>query len=173
MHETDSELEELQALLDVSLAGSTAHLRSIVKPGERTIPARQLTEVLTGMCTLALSTVTARGEPRIGGVDGHFLHGKWIFGTSTTAAKAVHLRTRPAVSAAHMRGESLGVFTHGAARILNPPDAPADPGWPETLAYLTTHYGESPTNWGDVAYYRLDPHWMIVYTFDPKDITPA
>lgn len=50
MRETQDELKELQALLDASLSRSTSHLRSI-------------TLVLTGMCTLALSTVTAKGEP--------------------------------------------------------------------------------------------------------------
>ncbi|MGW2199998.1 hypothetical protein ACWCSH_47705, partial [Streptosporangium sp. NPDC001682] len=66
MRETPEELKELQALLDASLSRSTSHLRSIIN-GERTLTAEQLTQVLTGMCTLALSTVTAKGEPRISG----------------------------------------------------------------------------------------------------------
>jgi hypothetical protein len=53
------------------------------------------------MCTLAISTVTARCEPRISAIDGHFLHGRWIFGTDRSAAKAQHLDARPAVSVAH------------------------------------------------------------------------
>ena len=77
MRETKEELEALQTLLDGSLSRSTAHLRSIINE-ERTLTAEQLTRVLTGMCTLALSTVTAKGEPRISGADGHFLHGKWL-----------------------------------------------------------------------------------------------
>lgn len=121
MRETREDLEELQALLDASLARSTSHLRSIINT-ESTLTAEQLTGVLTGMCTLALSTVTAKGEPRISGVDGHFLHGKWHFGTARGAAKARHLTARPAASAAHMRGEDLGVFTHGTVEILNPQD---------------------------------------------------
>ncbi|GAA1506039.1 hypothetical protein GCM10009677_43100 [Sphaerisporangium rubeum] len=172
MFETEAELDRLQALLDASLASSTAHLRSIITPGERTIPARRLTEILNGMCTLALSTVTASGEPRISGVDGHFLHGKWIFGTSATAAKARHLRARPAVSAAYLRGEEIGVFTHGTAHLLNPEDGPADPTWDEVKAHLIAHYGESPTGWGDVVYYRLEPHWMVVYAGDPDKVAP-
>ncbi|MFI9366310.1 hypothetical protein ACIG5E_35450 [Kitasatospora sp. NPDC053057] len=60
MHETPGELHRLQALLDTSLARSTAHLRSIID-SERALTAEQLTRVLTGMCTLALSTVTAKG----------------------------------------------------------------------------------------------------------------
>src|SRR5689334_19402312 len=111
MRETSEELNALQSLLDASLSRSTAHLRSII--GERTLTAEQLTQVLTGMCTLALSTVTAQCEPRVSGVDGHFLHGKWYFGTARTAAKARNLAARPAASVAHMRGEDLGVFTHG------------------------------------------------------------
>jgi hypothetical protein len=74
VRETPEELNELQALLDASLSHSTDHLRSIVT--EHTLTAEQLTQILVDMCTLALSTVTAKGEPRISGVDGHFLHGK-------------------------------------------------------------------------------------------------
>jgi hypothetical protein len=54
------------------------------------------------------------GEPRINGVDGHFLHGKWYFGTARSTAKACHIAARRAASVAHMRREDLGVFTHVA-----------------------------------------------------------
>ncbi|MFJ3636559.1 pyridoxamine 5'-phosphate oxidase family protein [Streptomyces sp. NPDC090085] len=164
MRETPEELDELQALLDASLSRSTDHLRSIV--AERTVTAEQLTRILAGMCTLALSTVTAKGEPRISGVDGHFLHGRWYFGTARGAAKARHLAARPAASVAHMRGEDLGVFTHGTVEILNPEaDEPAA-DWPDLLAYLKDFYGDH-SDWDkDVIYYRLRPHWMTVYAPD-------
>ncbi|HLU75731.1 MAG TPA: pyridoxamine 5'-phosphate oxidase family protein, partial [Nonomuraea sp.] len=163
MRETPEELKELQALLDASLARSTSHLRSIIS-AERTLTADQLTGVLTGMCTLALSTVTARGEPRISAVDGHFLHGKWHFGTARGAAKAHHLAARPAASAAHLRGEELGVFTHGTVEILNPEDGPPAADWPDLLAYLKDFYGGDAFDWEkEVVYYRLHPHWMTVY----------
>ncbi|MDD1061464.1 pyridoxamine 5'-phosphate oxidase family protein [Streptomyces cocklensis] len=169
MRETPEEMRELQALLDASLSRSTAHLRSIVTT-ERTLTAEQLTATLTGMCTLALSTVTAKGEPRISGVDGHFLHGRWHFGTARTAAKARHLAARPAASAAHMRGESLGVFTHGTAEPLNPLDAAPSPDWPDLLAYLKDFYGADAFDWTtEVVYYRLDPQWMTVYAAEPAE----
>ncbi|GAA0937348.1 pyridoxamine 5'-phosphate oxidase family protein [Nonomuraea longicatena] len=162
MHETPQELQELQALLENSLSRSTSHLRSIVT--ENTLTAERLTRILTGMCTLALSTVTAKGEPRISGADGHFLHGKWHFGTARTAAKARHLAARPAASVAHMRGEDLGVFTHGTVEILNPEDADPAPDWPDLLAHLKDFYGHDPFDWdNEVVYYRLRPHWMTVY----------
>lgn len=171
MRETPEELARLQALLDSSLSGSTAHLRSIV--AEHTATAAQLTGILTGMCTLALSTVTAKGEPRISGADGHFLHGAWHFGTARTAAKARHLAARPAASAAHMRGEDLGVFTHGTVEILNPLDGDPSPDWPDLLAYFQDFYGATAFDWdNDVVYYRLRPQWMTVYAPDLKKLLP-
>ncbi|GGS76170.1 hypothetical protein GCM10010156_38670 [Planobispora rosea] len=173
MHETPEELGELQALLDSSLSRSTSHLRSIINR-ERTLTAEQLTRVLTGMCTLALSTVTAKGEPRISGADGHFLHGKWHFGTARDAAKARHLAARPAVSAAHMRGEDLGVFTHGTVEILNPRDGDPAADWPGLLAYFKGFYGDDAFDWdNDVVYYRLHPHWMTVYAPDGATLTAS
>jgi len=168
-YETESELDQLQTLLDTSLAGSTTHLQSIIVPGQNTFTARELVSVITSMCTLAIATVTAKGEPRISGIDGHFWHGRWIFGTARRAAKARHLAARPGVSVAHLRGEEFGVFTHGKAEILHPDDGSEHPDWPEILRYLTKHYGESSWDWGDVVYYRLNPHWMVTYG-DPKKL---
>ncbi|QBI56015.1 pyridoxamine 5'-phosphate oxidase family protein [Streptomonospora litoralis] len=176
MYETTTELAELQHLLDSSVERASAHLRSIYLGGERpsTLTAAQLTGALTGMCTLSVSTVTARGEPRISGIDGHFLHGRWIVGTDRSAAKARHLAARPGISAAHMRGEALGVFTHGTAVPISPPDA-ADPeaqGWPAVLEHLTAHYGDSPVNWDgvNVVYYRIEPQWMTAYCPEPEKL---
>ncbi len=170
MHETAAELDALDALLERSLSGSTEHLRSIIRPGEHSLTARQLVQVLTGMCVLALSTVTANGEPRVSAVDGHFLNGCWIFSTSRSAAKARQLARRPAASAAHLRGEQLGVFTHGTAEVLNPLAGPADPHWDSIHEHLTNHYGVSPLTWGDVVCYRLRPHWMVGYAAQPETL---
>ncbi|MEV0351132.1 pyridoxamine 5'-phosphate oxidase family protein [Nonomuraea sp. NPDC050680] len=171
MRETPEDLKELQVLLDASLSLSTSHLRSIITT-ERTLTAEQLAGVLTGMCPLALSTVTAKGEPRISGVDGHFLHGKWHFGTARKAAKARHLAARPAVSAAHMRGEDLGVFTHGTVEILNPFGGEPAADWPDLLAYFKDFYGDDFFDWdNEVVYYRLHPHWMSAYAPDVAKVT--
>lgn len=173
MHETEADLDALDVLLDRSLSGSTEHLRSIIRPGERTLGARQLAEILTGMRVLALSTVTANCEPRVSAIDGHFLYGCWVFGTSRSAAKARHLERRPAASAAHLQGEELGVFTHGIAEVLNPAGRPADPQWESIHEHLTSHYGGSPLSWGDVVYYRLRPHWMVAYAAHPQALLPS
>jgi hypothetical protein len=168
MYETEAELDRLQELLDSSLGGSTEHLRSIITPGERTLTARQLTVVCAGMCTLALSTVTARCEPRVSAVDGHLLHGSWVFSTDRSAAKARHLAARPAASVAYLKGEEVGVFAHGRAEPLNPVGGPDDPEWPAVLEHMTAHYGVSPLTWGDVVYYRLVGHWMVAFAGNPE-----
>lgn len=169
MYETEAELQDMQTLLDASLARSTAHLRSIVT-GERSLTAEQLARVLTGMCVLVLSTVTAKGEPRVSAVDGHLLHGRWVFGTARGAAKARHLSARPAASAAHLRGEELGVFVHGVAEELNPVDGPPAADWPEILRHLKGFYGDDGFDWSEVVYYRLQPSWMTVYANRPDEV---
>lgn len=167
MYETPTELEELQRLLDASLRGSTEHLRSIIQP-DRSLSAAQLVTVLTGMHTLTVATVTASGEPRISAVDGHFLHGRWVFTTSASAAKARHLRARPAVSVAHVDGERIGVFTHGRFELV-----PAEhPDRSAIEDHLVEHYGSSPSGFADdIIYGRVRPHWMVTFASDPAAVT--
>ena len=159
MLETTTELDSLQHLLDASHAGGTSHLRSIVS-GDHVMTAREMVSALDGMRVLSLATVTARGEPRVSAVDGHFLHGVWTFGTDGRAAKARHLAARPAISAAYVAGERIGVFCHGQAVQLSPDDE----GWQEVIEHWSTHYGSDPTTWGDdVRMFRVEPHWMVAY----------
>jgi Pyridoxamine 5'-phosphate oxidase len=168
MFETPDELAELQALLDASLPRSTQHLRNIVTPN-RTLTAEQLVTILTGMRTLAVATVTAKGEPRISGADGHFLHGRWNFSTSERAAKVTHLRKRPGVSASHILGDDLGVFCHGTVEFLDRDH----PDFDALHDHLTAHYGSDPDSWQEdpIAYMRIQPSWMVGYAHDPAGIT--
>src|SRR3954468_4549237 len=131
MLETPDDLAALQALLDASHARSTEHLRSIINDN-RTLTAPEIAGLLTGMKVISVATVTARGEPRISAMDGHFLNGTWTFSTNRTSAKARHLARRPAVSVAHVDGEALAVFSHGhvvelAGGGLDPGGAPLAP----------------------------------------------
>ncbi len=164
MEETAAELDSLQDLLTRSLAGSTEHLRSIVDP-RHSLTAEQLTRALSGMRTLSVATVTAGGEPRISAADGHFLHARFVFTTAGGAAKARQLRARPAVSVAHVAGDDLGVFVHGAAEFL----AAEHPDFAGVEDHLVRHYGSSPSSWGpDIVYLRVRPHWMVGYAAHPE-----
>lgn len=166
MLETPDEIAALQGLLDASHASSTDHLRSIIND-DRRLSARDLVALLTGMKVVAVATVTARGEPRISALDGHFLHGTWTFGTSGTAAKARHMQSRPAVSVAHVDNEELAVFSHGRVERMRE----SDPDWEETIGHWTAHYGSSPLEWSDDAHmYRFRPHWMVGYAWKRREL---
>ena len=166
MLETPAEVAALQRLLDSSYATSTPHLRGIIND-DRRLTAQDLVTLLTGMKVLSVATVTARGEPRISALDGHFLHATWTFSTSTDAAKAKHLRVRPAVSVAHIDNEALAVFSHGRVEVISPDD----PDWAETIEHWTAHYGSSPLSWGDeIRMYRYRPHWMVGYAANKSEL---
>jgi len=162
MRDTPEEVSELQALLDRSIGRSTEHLRNIITD-ERRLDAEELVRELTGMRTLNLATVTRKGEPRISAVDGHFLHARWVFTTAGSAAKARHLKVRPAASISYVDGERIGVFSHGEVEFLTP----EHPDFEEIEAHLVAHYGSSPSSWADdIVYARLQPAWMVGYAFD-------
>lgn len=168
MLETEHDLVVLQTVLDASYAGASEHLRSIIRD-DRSLRAGEIAALMTGMRTLSLATVTSRSEPRVSAVDGHFLHGAWVFTTSATSPKVRQLTARPAVSAAHLEGESLAVFTHGDAHRITE----NDPWYDETLHHLTDHYDSSPLSWGDTAMYRLRPAWMVGYASDRARVLAA
>ncbi|TDD62128.1 pyridoxamine 5'-phosphate oxidase family protein [Kribbella antibiotica] len=167
MKESAEEVSELQALLDASIGRSTAHLQAIITD-ERQLSAADLVQLLTGMRVLNLATVTKGGEPRISAVDGHFLHARWVFTTAGSAAKARHLKARPAASLSYVDGERLGVFSHGEVEFLTP----EHPDFAEIEAHLVAHYGSSPSTWAeDIAYCRFQPSWMVGYAFDKAAVT--
>jgi len=172
MHETPDDLAELQRLLDRSFARAGSHLLSIFDQSRR-LDAAQLSDILTGVCVLNLATVTAKGEPRVGPVDGHFHRGRWYFGSSPDSVRFMHIRARPAVSAAHTVGEQLAVVVHGAATIIDvlSPDQDA------FRAQLMETYGRNPAfgtylqkhgmdweDWfGGALYARIDAEKMFTF----------
>src|ERR1700754_2750706 len=112
MLETPEELDNLQQLLDRSMAGAGEHLRGIIT-GERRLPAADLAGRLQGMRLLTVATVTADGRPLAGPVDGYFLHGSFWFSSARDSVRMRHLAARPAVSATPLPGEELAVTVHG------------------------------------------------------------
>ena len=105
MRETAAELAELQLLLDASYAAAGPHLLRIHTP-ERRLDARRLAAELTGMRLLSLATVTATGSPRVGPVDGIFLHGAFHFGSAPDSARARHQAGHPSRACPELPGLS-------------------------------------------------------------------
>ena len=135
MLETPEELDNLQQLLDRSMAGAGEHLRGILT-GERRLPAAQLAGRLLGMRLLAVATVTADGRPLAGPVDGYFLHGTFWFSSGRNSVRMRHLAARSAVSATHLPGEELAVTVHGHAELFEL----SDPARAELRQAMLDHY---------------------------------
>ncbi|MEZ5171815.1 MAG: pyridoxamine 5'-phosphate oxidase family protein [Acidimicrobiia bacterium] len=164
MHETPEELATLQQLLDGSFSRSSDHLLSIMEP-QRRLAAERLVAELPCPAVLDIATVTARGEPRVSAVDGHFLHGRWHFSTAPEAPKVRHLAARPATSAAYTPRDGYGVFCHGRAVLLEGPEAEA------LIQHLSGCYGVDPDEeWGEIAAFRIDPHWMTAFAMTDAEM---
>jgi nitroimidazol reductase NimA-like FMN-containing flavoprotein (pyridoxamine 5'-phosphate oxidase superfamily) len=118
MEETAEDLAAMQRLIEESHAAAGSHMRTIFEERRR-LSAEQVAAELTGMQILALSTVTAGGEPRVAPVDGHLYRGRFHFGSGHDSLRMRNLRSRPAVSAAVIRGEELCVIVHGQAVELD------------------------------------------------------
>jgi hypothetical protein len=156
VHETADDLAALQRLLDASHAGAGRHLREIFND-ERRIPATELPALLPGVQVLNLATVTASGEPRVAPVDGLFYRARFWFGSAHDSARFRHLRRRPAVSAAHTRGEELAVIVHGSAVETGLDGHPF-------RDYCYEVYGETWDEFGPgAAYACIEPRAMFTF----------
>lgn len=169
MHETSDDLVALQELLDRTYEIGGDHLREVITP-ERRVGASDLVERLTGMCLLALATVTADGRPLVGPVDGIFYRGHWYFGSSPDSVRFRHIRKRPAVSATHLPGEELSVTVHGHAEMIDV-GSPEHAGFHRALLDVyVARYGpewETFLDSGPV-YARIDADRLITFAM-PRD----
>jgi uncharacterized pyridoxamine 5'-phosphate oxidase family protein len=155
--------DELQQLLDVSFESASEHLVSIMTP-ERRLTAERLVRELPCPAVLNLATVTARGEPRVSAVDGHFIDGHWYFTTAIDSPKAQHLLARPAVSASFTPRDGFGVFCHGRAVLVDGAE----------LRMLSAHfaevYGVPPESMGDIAGFRIDADWLVGFAMTDEEM---
>ena len=167
MHETPADLEALQDLLDRSYERAGPHLRRIITP-ERRLTAEQVADRLTGMCLLALATVTADGRPIVGPVDGIFYRGAFHFGSSPDSVRFRHIGARPQVSATHLPGEELAVTVHGRASTVDVSRG-SDYGFREALLEVyVPRYGPEWEEFLDkgALYARIDAERMFTFHMD-------
>jgi hypothetical protein len=162
VHETEADLAALERLIDRSYAAAGPHLLAIHTP-ERRLRAEQVAERLTGMCLLALATVTSDGRPIVGPVDGIFYRGAFHFGSSADSLRLRHIHARPQVSATHVPGEHLAVTVHGRAF---PVDHRADAGFRRAL--LDVYVPRYGTEWerfldSGPVYARIEAERMFAF----------
>ena len=166
MHETPDDLARLQELLDRSYDAAGPHLRRIITP-ERRLRAEEVSERLTGMCLLALATVTSDGRPIVGPVDGIFFRGAFHFGSSPDSVRFRHIRQRPQVSATHLPGEELAVTVHGRAVTV---DVSSGPFREAILEVYAPRYGEGYEEFIDSGpvYARIEPDRMFTFHMEAE-----
>jgi general stress protein 26 len=164
MFETAAELTALDELLGQSFDRAGDHLTSIIS-SDRRLSGADLARYLVGVRHLVVATVTEDAEPRCSAVDGLFIHGHFWFSTSAHSFKAHHLERRPALSAAHVVGDDVGIFVHGKARVVNGGPGEAD----QIRHYWSDVYGASPEDWvsdpSDARYIEIVPSSMYSYAF--------
>jgi len=166
MLETPEELDNLQHLLDRSMAGAGEHLSGIIT-GERRLSAAQLAGRLQGMRLLTVATVTADGRPLAGPVDGYFLHGTFWFSSGRNSVRMRHLAARPAVSATHLPGEELAVTVHGRAELLELRDPAAAELRQAMLDWYVPRQGPEFESWLDAldaVAARIEPAKMFTFS---------
>ena len=163
MHETSQDIVRLQRLLDESYEKAGQHLRSIITPGRR-LNAHQVCDELQGMTLLSLATVTARCEPIVSPVDGIFYKGLLWFGSAENSVRFRHLRARPRVSAAHTRGEELGVTVHGIAHEIDKASGKYD-SFRDCLREVYGPQWDSWGHWDSAPFAWIEPRVMFAVTF--------
>src|SRR5947207_7201276 len=124
MRETPEDIERLQALLDNSIERAGTFLSRSFQMPEHSLTAQELVDCWQDIQTVALATVTMRGEPRIAPIGSLLYRGEIYIPTVATAARTRHIMKRPAVSLTLFRKNKSAIIVHGSAAMIptDPPD---------------------------------------------------
>ena len=159
MKETAEDSARLEALLTRSIELAGPFLRSSFEMPAHSLAARQLIAYLQGVQTVALATVTARGEPRVAPIGAIFYRGQFYIPTVADAVRTKHIARRPAVSLTHFVDDGLAIIVHGKAAIVRQDD----PEFAPVEAVQRASRGTSVREWGEGVYLRVDAH--VIYTY--------
>ncbi len=167
MRETQEDIERLQALLDSSIERAGAFLRRSFQMPEHSLSAQELIDCWQDVQTVALATVTSRGEPRIAPIGSLLYRGDIYIPTVATAARTRHIMKRPAVSLTLFRENELAIIVHGHATIVSPDHA--DFETLENLLYAATQ--TKAGEWGEGVYLRIQAE--AIYTYNRLPHRPS
>jgi pyridoxine/pyridoxamine 5'-phosphate oxidase len=159
MQETPQDHEWLDALLTRSMERAGAFLRASFEMPQKSLSAAQVIAHLQGSRTVALATVTAKGEPRVAPIAAHFYRGRFCIPTVATSARAKHILQRPAVSLTYFEGTTLAILVHGVASLI----APAHPDFAILEELQAASGASSVLTWGEGVYLRVEPEAMYTY----------
>lgn len=136
MHETATQLADLQSLLDESVASAGPHLRAAFGR-DRWLSARALVAALPGIFELHLAVVAGDGAPLVAPLDAVLFEGRIWVGLPAASLRARLLRRDPRVSASYTEGE-LALIVHGT--LVEPsPEAAAAYGAHARALYIDAY----------------------------------
>ena len=159
MHETPQDVAELDELLQRSIEQAGPFLRSSFEMPEKSLTAAQLCRALDGIQTVAIATVTARGEPRVAPIGAFLYRGHFYIPTTMESARVRHVRRRPGVSLTRFDGIDFAIIVHGDAVVLGEEDSEF-----ATLERIQRELtGSTVLDWGTGAFIRVDA--SACYTF--------
>jgi len=165
VHETPEDLERLQALIDRGIERAGAFLRDAFQMPDHSLSAAQLVRYLTGLQTVALATVTRRGDPRVAPIGALFYRAQFWIPTVMTAARTRHIQRHLAVSLTHFDGVDLAIIVHGQARLATP-DTPAFATL-EDMQRANSTDGTTVRDWGDGVYLQIEADALYTFARDP------
>ena len=160
MRETPEDNERLQALLDHSIERAGVFLRRSFQMPEHSLTAQELIDCWQDVQTVALATITTKGEPRIAPIGSLLYRGEIYIPTVATAARTRHIMKRPAVSLTLFRENGLAIIVHGYAAIISPDHS--DFETLENLLYTSTNTRAG--EWGEGVYLRIQAE--VIYTYN-------
>jgi N-acetylglutamate synthase-like GNAT family acetyltransferase len=163
MRETQEDIESLQALLDHSIERAGAFLQRSFQMPEHSLTAQELIDCWQDMQTVALATVTIRGEPRIAPIGSLLCRSEIYLPTVATAARTRHVMKRPAVSLTFFRENELAIIVHGEAAIISP--GHKDFETLENILYARTHTRAG--EWGEGVYPHIQAQAIYTYNGHP------
>ncbi|HXX77997.1 MAG TPA: GNAT family N-acetyltransferase [Ktedonobacteraceae bacterium] len=163
MRETQEDIERLQALLDHSIERAGAFLQRSFQMPEHSLTAQELIDYWQGAQTVAVATVTTKGEPRIAPIGSLLYHGEIYLPTVATAARTRHVMKRPAISLTLFRENELAIIVHGDAAIISPDHE--DFETLESILYETTH--TKAGEWGEGVYLHIRAQAIYTYNRHP------
>src|SRR5947208_6985840 len=163
MRETQEDIERLQTLLDNSIKRAGAFLRRSFQMPEPSLTGQQLIDCWLAVQTVALATITTRGEPRIAPISSLLYRGDIYIPTVATAARTRHVMKRPAVSLTLFRENELAIIVHGYAAIISADHA--DFATLENLLYASTH--TKAGEWGEGVYLHIQAEAIYTYNRHP------
>ena len=161
--ESREEIERLHSLIGQSMERAGTFLRTSFQIPEYSLSARQLVRYLECCRTVALATVTAKGEPRVAPIGSLFWRARFYVPTVATAARTRHVLVRPGISLAHYAENDPAIIVHGHA-------VPVRLGHPHFDDLEDLHReinGVSVRDWGDGLYLKIEADVLYTYARYP------